>query len=124
MMDNYIESQKLVHDTINQAMDKYMSYSDQIIFANEVSELLEMEGALMDPGELNIAHRQEDIGKNAWYTFNRIQYNVMNGGMQRLMEVDVEGIKTTKLNKTHKIIDSNKAIKINRQMSDLMIKRL
>ena len=124
MVKTFHQAQEKTQDTIQQAMAKYMSYSDQIRYANEVAEHLEMEGHLMDPGELNIAHRQEDIPKTAWHTFNRIQYNVINGGMQRLMDIEVEGIKTTKLNKTHKITDSNKSIKLNRIMSDLMIERL
>ena len=124
MLESFKNAQQKTHNTIEQAMNKYMSYSDQLMFAHEAAELLDMEGHLMDPSELNIAHRQEDISKHLWFTFNRIQYNIMNGGMQRLMEIEVEGIKTTKLNKTHKITDSNKLIKINRQLSDLMIKRL
>ncbi len=122
MMDTFKEAQQKTYITIQKAIAKYWSYSDQLRYAHKVAELLDMEGHLMDPAELNIAHRQEDIGKDAWHTFNRIQYNVINGGMQRLMEVEVEGIKTTKLNKTHKITDSNKSIKLNRAMSDLMIK--
>ena len=124
MVNKFQEAQQTTQDIIQEAMNKYWSYSDQIRYAHEVAEMLEMEGRLMDPAELNIAHRQEDIPKTAWHTFNRIQYNVINGGMQRLMEIEVNGIKTTKLNKTHKICDSNKAIKINRQMSDMMIKGL
>ena len=124
MLKTFHEAQAKTKDTIQQLINKYMSYSDQIRYAHEVSEMLDMEGRLMDPAELNIAHRQEDIPKTAWHTFNRIQYNVMNGGMQRLMEVEVEGIKTTKLNKTHKITDSNKSINLNRQMSDLIIQGL
>ena len=124
MLETFHEAQIKTKNTIEQAMNKYMSYSDQITFAHQVAELLDMEGRLMDPGELNIAHRQEDISKHLWFTMNRIQYNVINGGMQRLMDIEVEGIKTTKLNKTHKITDSNKAIKINRQISDLMMQKL
>ena len=124
MLEAFEDAQQKTHNTIEQAMNKYWSYSDQIRYAHEVSDILEMEGNLMDPAELNIAHRQEDIGKDAWHTFNRIQYNVINGGMQRLMQIEVEGIKTTKLNKTHKITDSNKSIKLNRAMSDLMIQGL
>ncbi len=124
MLQTFHQAQEKTHNTIQQAMNKYMSYSDQVTYAHEVAELLDMEGRLLDPAELNIAHRQEDLDKTLWTTFNKIQYNVINGGMQRLMDIEVDGIKTTKLNKTHKITDSNKSIKLNRQISDLMIKRL
>ena len=124
MIESFHKAQEDTQKIIQEAMNKYWSYSDQIRYAHQISELLDMEGRLMDPAELNIAHRQEDVPKTAWHTFNRIQYNVINGGMQRLMEVEVDGIKTTKLNKTHKITDSNKSIKLNREMSNLMIKGL
>ncbi len=124
MIDNFQSAQEKTHNMIERAMNSYWSFSDQIRYAHQIAELLDMEGKLMDPAELNIAHRQEDLGKDAWHTFNRIQYNVVNGGMQRLMQVEIDGKQVTKLNKTHKLTDSNKIIKINREMSDIMMQKI
>ena len=97
--------------TIDEMMNTYLSYGDQGRLVESVADIInkDITGRIIDPMQLNIAHRLEDQGKDAWHVYQRIQYNVMNGGIERAIKVDNEQT----ISKTHKVTDQQKQLKYN-----------
>ena len=97
--------------TVEQMMSTYLSYGQQGMLVEQVADIInrDITGHIIDPLQLNVAHRIEDVGKDAWHTYQRIQYNVMNGGIERYIKIDNEQT----ISKTHKITDQQKQLKYN-----------
>ena len=118
LLEEYENHKRNVEETIDRLMGRYMSYGDQGRLCERVAEsIFDGTGTIIDPLQLNVAHRIEDVGKNAWLTYQRIQYNLLNGGVERVVP-DKNGI--NKISHTHKVTDVNKKILINRKLYDLV----
>ncbi len=128
LMDDYEETQRKTQAMIDRMMNTYMSYGDIGRFTERVYEELlapDITGSVFDTLQLNAAHRKEDMGKDAWHTFNRIQYNVLNGGVDRIIEkADDQGILFDVVSKTHKVSDTAKQIKFNKQLHNIMMETI
>lgn len=111
LADEYLQAKRRTEQTIDQMMNTYLSYGQQGMLAEYVADIVntDITGSIIDPLQLNIAHRPEDTGKDAWHTYQRIQYNVMNGGIERAIVVDNEQV----ISKTHKVTDQQKQLKYN-----------
>jgi len=109
--NEYQSAKYRTEQTIDQMMNTYLSYGDQGHLAESIADIInkDITGHIIDPMQLNIAHRLEDQGKDAWHTYQRIQYNVMNGGIERAIKVD----NGQTISKTHKITDQRKQLKYN-----------
>ena len=109
--DEYQSAKYRSQQTIEQMMNTYLSYGQQGMLAEQIADILnsDITGHIIDPLQLNVAHRIEDVGKDAWHTYQRIQYNVMNGGIERAIKVDDEQT----ISKTHKVTDQQKQLKYN-----------
>ena len=109
--NSYQSAKYNTEQTINCMMNKYMAYDQQGRYVENIATMInkDITGRLVDPMELNIAHRIEDSGKDLWHTYQRIQYNTMNGGVQRSIRVDDE----ITLSNTHKITDQYRQLKYN-----------
>jgi len=110
--NEYQSAKYRANQTIEQMMNTYLSYGDQGHYAEEVAEILnkDITGHIIDPMELNVAHRIEDTPKTIWHTFQRIQYNALQGKVQRSIKVDDEIVTS---NTTHKVVDQHKQLKYN-----------
>jgi hypothetical protein len=128
LMDEFEETQKQTEEMIKRLLGTYMSYGQMGMLAERVSEELlspEITGSVFDPTQLNTAHRKEDIGKDAWHTFNRIQYNLLQGGVDRIIEKeDDNGILIDTVSKTHKITDTKKQIEFNRSLHSMIMETI
>jgi len=128
LMDEYEEAQRKTQEMIDRMMNTYMSYGDIGRFTERVYEELlqkDITGSVFDTMQLNSAHRKEDIGKDAWHTFNRVQYNVLNGGVDRIIEkADDNGVLFDVISKTHKVSDSAKQIKFNKQLHNIIMETI
>ena len=109
--DEYQSAKYRTEQTIDQMMNTYLSYGQQGMLAEQIADIINSDiiGHIIDPLQLNVAHRIEDVGKDAWHTYQRIQYNVMNGGIERAIKVDKEQT----ISKTHRITDQQKQLKYN-----------
>ncbi len=125
LMDNYAETQKQTQDMIDRMMNTYTSYGTIGRICERVSEeILEpsITGSVLDPLQLNIAHRKEDTGKTAWTLYNRIQGSIMQGGIDRIIsKEDEEKILFDSISHTHKVTDSKKQIKMNQELHKLVL---
>jgi hypothetical protein len=128
LMDSFVETQRETEEMIKRMMGTYLSYGDMGRLAERVSEEIltpEITGTVFDVTQLNVAHRKEDMGKDAWHTFNRIQYNLLNGGVDRsIMKKDEEGILFDHVSKTYKVTDTSKQIEFNRKLHELTLEMI
>ena len=128
LMDEYQKVQQETHQTIQNMLNRYTSYGDIGRFTERVTEEIinpMITGSILDPIQLDVAHRKADVGKDLWHTFNRMQYNLINGGIDRIIQKeDDDGHLFDSISNTHKITDVKKSIEINRQLSDMAIELL
>jgi len=125
LMQEYDSIQKTTQDMVNSLMNRYLSYSDIGKLSERVVEEFDKDitGSILDPLQFNTAHRKEDVGKSAWLTYQRMQYNLLQGGVDRIIEKqddETQDIITT-ISKTHKITDHKKSIDMNRRLHDLIM---
>jgi len=109
--DEYQSAKYRTKQTIEQMMNTTLSYGDQGRIAESVADLInkDITGTIIDPMQLNVAHRIEDAHKTAWHTYQRIQYNALQGGIERAITLDKEQT----ISKTHKITDQQRQLKYN-----------
>jgi len=127
LMNSYKKNQENIKQTIHAMQNRYMSYGDMGRFAERIAEEIinpNITGSLIDPLEMLVAQRKEDMGKNLWITFNKIQEYMSNGNLHRIIEKeDDSDPKHPRLinviSKTHKITDISKSIKLNQQLHEI-----
>ena len=128
LMNAYDETQRRTQAMIERMMNTYMSYGDIGRLTERVThELLDpsITGSVLDAMQLNSAHRKEDTGKNAWKVYNRIQYNIMQGGIDRIIPKDnEEGILFDTVSKTHIVSDHSKQIKFNKKLHSIIMEAI
>lgn len=114
MIETMLATEVSLGDTVN-------------IIQRVVDEILhpDIVGTIFDPMQLNKADRPEDIGTDAWHLFNRLQYNLINGGIQRVIEKeDDDGILFNHISNTHKVTDVSKQIDFNRRLHTLVLEEI
>ena len=128
LMQQYQENQAHTKAMIENMMNKYTSYGDMGRFAERVvAEIVDpmIVGSVIDPMQLLVSQRTEDLSKDVWTTYNKVQEYVMKGGVERIIEkTDEEGILFSTTSKTHKISDPQKQIKVNRQLHEMALEML
>ena len=127
LMDAYEETQRKTEEMIREMMSAYVSYGDMGRIAERVTEEIvnpNITGRILDPLQLNTAHRIEDTGKDMWHFYNRMQYNLLQGGVDRVIEKEDEGTLFTTISKTHKVTDTQKQIEFNRQLHNIVMEAL
>lgn len=130
LMDEYQKTQEKVQYTIQSMMDKYVSYGDIGTLCERVTNEIvdpQITGSILDPLEYNHAHRKEDTGKTLWNLTNRIQYNLLQGGVSRLVpksDPDEPEKLFEVISNTHKISDVQKQIKVNQTFMNMAIELL
>ena len=127
LMDEYDEKQKQTEKMISNMQDRYVSYGDIGRLTERVADEIinpSITGNVLDPLELNVAHRKEDIGKNLFLTYQRIQENLIKGNFDRIIQKEEDGILFDSISKGHRITDIKKNIEINRQLSDMAMELL
>ncbi len=124
MMQQYEEVQKQTEAMIQRMMNQYISYGDIGRMAEKVStELLNpsITGTVLDPLQLNTAHRTEDTGKNLWSTYNRFQYNLLQGGVDRVISMTEDNVLFKTISKTHVVNNDQKKIEFNRKLHTMFM---
>ena len=124
LMESYEETQRKTQEMINDMMNKYVSYGDIGRISERVAEEIanpNIAGRILDPLQLNMAHRKEDVGKDLWHTYQRIQYNLLQGGVDRIIEKEDDNRLIEVISKTHKVTDTNKQINFNRELHNIMM---
>lgn len=115
-IDKYEEMYKTQHQWVDSMKSKELDYDTIEELAWKAIELRHYDKRIVnnpvDPMEINLAHRPEDRGKNAWLTFNRFQENLMNGYYTKVNE-DGEMKKAKVLTNTDEIV------RVNTELSDL-----
>ena len=118
-VNRYRSAKQSASDNIDRMMNTYMSYGDQGKFSEYVaSHIYTGSGIIVDPLEFNVAQRQEDLGKDLWHTYQRIQSNLLNGGINRIIDHG----DTKKISKTHKVTSIDEKIKLNQQLNEFALK--
>lgn len=109
-IDAYEEKVAMQQDIINAMKNYYMSYSDEVRFSERAILLREESKDVLDPRELVLVRRKEDIGKNLWLTFNKVQESLIQGLFQKVY-TNEEGnqyyAKANLLSDVNRIIDIN-----------------
>ncbi len=124
LMQQYEDIQKETEDMIQRMMNQYISYGDIGRLAERVStELLnpDITGTVLDPLQLNTAHRTEDTGKNLWNTYNRFQFNLLQGGIDRVISKTEDGDLFETISKTHVVNNDQKKIEFNRKLHNMFM---
>ena len=124
LMDAYEETQRQTEEMIKEMMAHYVSYGDIGRITERVTEEIvnpNITGKVLDPLQFNSAHREEDLGKDLWHTFQRIQWNLLQGGVERIVEKEDEGTLFTTISNTHKVTDTTKQIDFNRQLHGIVM---
>ena len=124
LMDEYEKTQEDTKKIIIAMQDRYMSYGDQGRFAEQVvAEIIDpsIVGSVLNPLQLLMAHNKEQRNnKTLWISMQNIQYNIMHGGMDRIIEkTDENGLLFDSISTTHKITDISKNIKMNRSLNNM-----
>ena len=109
-IDAYEEKVAMQQEIINAMKNYYMSYSDEVRFSERAILLREESKDVLDPRELVLVRRKEDIGKNLWLTFNKVQESLIQGLFQKVY-TNEEGnqyyAKANLLSDVNRIIDIN-----------------
>lgn len=123
MMAEYEQVKATTEAMIERMMKRQLTYRDMSLLAERVStELLgDITGKILDPSQLNIAHRTEDLGKDAWSTYQRLQYNLMQGGVDRVISKTEDGVLFETISKTHVVSDESKKIELNRKLHSMCL---
>jgi hypothetical protein len=124
LMESYEETQHKTQEMINNMMNRYVSYGDIGRISERVAEEIanpSIAGRILDPLQLNTAHRKEDVGKDLWHTYQRVQYNLLQGGVDRIIEKEDDNRLIEVISKTHKVTDTNKQINFNRELHNIMM---
>ena len=78
-----IDSARLSAQRIELFMGKIIAPHDCFYFAQEAAEIArKIIGAQIDPSQLMEARREEDEGRQLWNLFNRVQENIVKGGVK------------------------------------------
>ena len=93
----------------------YMSYSDEVRFAEKAILLREESKDVLDPRELVLVRRKEDNGKNLWMTFNKVQEALIQGLFQKVFNKDG----TEYYAKANLLGDVNRIIDINHRLGQM-----
>lgn len=108
-----IEKQKAVVEAMK---NYYMSYSDEVRFAEKAVQLREDIVNVLDPRELVTVKRREDVGKNLWLTFNKVQESIVCGYFTKIFRPEDEDFY---LAKAQVLTDVNKIIDINHRLGKM-----
>ena len=124
LMEQYDEVKQKTEDMIDRMMSKQLSYGDMGRYNERVADMInkDISGYIVDPSELGIGTREEDLGKNAWSMYQRVQGNVLNGGIRRVIKTELDnGSFHDVLSKTHKVTEESKKIKYNQEIHRLAL---
>ena len=76
-----LNSSEKVAGQIDEMRSTTLNHAEQIAFARAAIPLRFGDDAPVQPGDILRARRFDDNGDDAWRTFNRIQENLVRGGM-------------------------------------------
>jgi hypothetical protein len=114
-LDEELELRTIMENT-------YLSHYDMYEFTKKAINLREDDlSKILDISQLNIAERPEDIGKNIWLTYQRIQSNLINGNYKKLgVWTDNQTGESFEKYKQAKILtDGNRLINVNSKLHGL-----
>ena len=105
------KQQQMIQDMKN----IYMSYSDEVRFAEEAIEYRELIDDVLDPRELVLVRRQGDVGKNLFLTFNKVQESLLQGLFTKIFRKEDE-VYTAKASV---LSDASRIMQINQNLDTL-----
>ena len=76
-----MENTSAIADRIDTYKSINLSHDEQIIFAGAARKLMWGDSSPVDVSLINQERRYEDTGADLWRTFNRVQENLMQGGL-------------------------------------------
>ena len=92
VVSNIAEGGKQVGERINIMKQTLLNEDEQMSLAKGAVNLLfepeELKMMELPPQKFLLAHRSDDIGNDLWKTFNRVQENVMKGGIRYFTKQD------------------------------------
>ena len=116
LASGYLEAKEKTEAMIDSMLNKRLSYGDIYRLTERVSEnIWKGSGKILDHTQLNNAYREEDVGKDLWHTYQRLQGNLLKGGVDRVItHVDDAGKIMKAISKTHKVTDVSEQIRLNK----------
>lgn len=81
-MDKVFDDIQSEQKFIDMALHTKMSHEYQLEFAEKAYVLRWSKGARVEPSQLLLARREEDDRDTVWHTFQRIQENLIRGGVE------------------------------------------
>ena len=121
LMEEYEQHQEQMKDMFKRMTMQYTSYSDMMRYAEVIAtEIINpnITGEVLDIGDVVRVERSEDVGKNVFLQFQKAQEHVLQGGVRRVIEKDIDGKNVLTITKTHKVTDQRKVIELNRTLMD------
>lgn len=124
-INNYEEKVIRMNDERSRMLSKYMSFSDQVRFAERAVQLRYPSEDILDASELNIIRRPEDVGKDLWKTYNRVQEALLKGYFTRRSMIPQPNDEPTEQlyswRQAKRITDTNKIVDLNRNLYQLAL---
>jgi hypothetical protein len=126
LMEEYESIKQNTQEMIERMMGRRTPYYDLGRFTHAVTDMLnkDITGEILDPAQLNIAHRIEDVGLTQWLAYQRVQSAVINGGIDRVIEREVDGSMKKLITKTHRVTDQRKIMDYNVKIHQLAMELL
>lgn len=85
------EQAPMATERIVEMQRRVLTFGEQMRFASQAAQLIVPQGVMqVNSQDLLAVRRQADVGDDVWRTFNRIQENVMRGGL-RYTSADANG---------------------------------
>jgi Domain of unknown function (DUF932) len=108
-----------VAEQINALSGLILTVEQQLQFADEAKQLLFKPDVQVDPFELLRARRTADVGNDAWRVLNRVQENIIQGGVS-YRRLDANGRLRNGTRRSIRAIDAN--VKINQELWQIATK--
>jgi hypothetical protein len=104
-----------VNNTVNLMRSTELTPVEALQFACEAARMRYIENVPINPSELLTIRRNDDATNSLWHTFNRVQENMLKGGMNILG--------TTKRRSTTRLVTGiNEQTRLNKGLWDLAVK--
>jgi hypothetical protein len=107
------KSLPLIVDNVSQMMGKQLSKSQQLDFAKMAAEERWGNDKMIDLNQMLNVRRQEDAGNDLWSVFNRVQENMLQGGIVTVTPKENGSVRKSK-SRSIRSIDQN--IEINKML--------
>lgn len=117
LMNEYDKRQYEATEMIDSMMNTYLSRDAQSHITREVANsIYSGTGIIVDHNEFNVARRIDDTGNDLWHTYQRVQENLIRGGVKRVLDGE--------LCNTYGVRNQDEMIRVNKQLHNLCLEMM